>query len=193
MSRRHGKSGHALAGKADSEMLGRLVERLIEKHQYKEALKQAKVGFRQDGCPQNRRLLERTSYLRAAELAGRGLPAEAKDVAEQLLELGVTDSGVLENLVLFLPRVGLGERAAVLRAQLDSPEAQAALSVKLVDRAVLQPAATPASAPELHEGPLRSWDWTLRGACWSAERPAINSCWLPSGPSVRSSGRWART
>jgi hypothetical protein len=151
MSRRHGKGASALAAKTDPADLRRLVERLLEKRQYKDALKQAKVGFRQDGCPDNRRLLERASYQRAAELADRGMLAEAKETAQGLLELGVTDLSVVENLVLLLPRIGLAERADALRARLDSPEIQAGLSVKLADLAVLKPEAASACPPEMRE------------------------------------------
>ena len=43
MSRRHGKGSHAAQGRASAEELRRLVERHIEKRQYKDALKQAKA------------------------------------------------------------------------------------------------------------------------------------------------------
>lgn len=151
MSRRQPHKVHAFAGKAQGPELRQFVERLIQKEHYKDALKQARVNFRQEGSPENRLLLERATYLRADELARRGLQAEAKEAATQLLEIGVTDSNILQNLVLLLPRVGLANKAAEYHARLTSPEDQARLSVKLADRAVLRPDEALASMPELRE------------------------------------------
>lgn len=100
---------HAFAGKMDATALHERIERLIQKEEFKDALKQAKVAFRQDASAENHRLFERVLYLRANELARRGLLPEAKDTVVQLLDLGVTDQDILGDLVLLLPRLGMGD------------------------------------------------------------------------------------
>lgn len=131
------------------------IERLIEKQRFKDALKQAKVCFREDDSPENRRLLERTYLLRAQDLSRGQMPAAAAEVAERLLEFGVTDSSVAEGLAMLLPQLGLAAKAVALGKQCDSPEVQARLTLKLADRAVLHPEEAPASRPELRDGALQ--------------------------------------
>ena len=131
------------------------IERLIERRRFKDAFKLAKLCFRGDSGTENRRLLERTYVLRIQDLAQGGMPTAAAEVAERLLELGVTDAGVLEQLVLLLPCIGLGRRASALSARLESPEAHSRLTLKLADRAVLHPDQTPTDRPELCNGALQ--------------------------------------
>ncbi|HUY88014.1 MAG TPA: hypothetical protein VMV10_04735 [Pirellulales bacterium] len=128
------------------------IERLIEKQRFKDAFKQAKVCFREDGSPENRQLLERTYLLRAQDLSRGQMPAAAAEVAERLLEFGVTDGSVVEGLALLLPQIGLAAKAVALGEQCDSPEVRARLTLKLADRAVLHPGE---ARPELREGGLQ--------------------------------------
>ena len=77
-------------------------ERLIAKEWYKDAVKQAKLTFKQEASPENHRLLERAYFLRARELLQQGLRPSAVEVAEHLLDFGVTSADSLEELVRLL-------------------------------------------------------------------------------------------
>ena len=57
----------------------------------RDALKDAKVCYRQQNSPESRRLLERAYLARGRQLYGAGLRGEACAVIESLLELRVTD------------------------------------------------------------------------------------------------------
>lgn len=151
MSRgRHGVARDSSASRAQ-------VERLLEKQQFKDALKQARVNYRQSAEPENRLLFERASVCRAEELVRRSLVAEARDVILQLLEVGVTDEQCVTGLVPLLPSLGLADRMATFTSRLSTPEAQQAVEARLADQAVISPERTPAG--ELRELALR-----VRGA-----------------------------
>src|SRR5206468_1600033 len=88
---------------ASGDSSRREVERLIEKGRLKDAVKQAKITFKQEGSPENRRLLERAYFLRAQQLQRDGMPTSAVEVAEHLVEFGVTDPALVEDAAqLFL-------------------------------------------------------------------------------------------
>ena len=128
------------------------IERLIDKRRIKDAFKQAKVCYRQNASPENRSLLERTYLLRIEELARGGMPNAAAEVAKQFIEFGISEQSALAELVLLLPQIGMGNEAISMGSRLDSPEAQATLSVKLADCAVIRPDRTPLSMPDLRAG-----------------------------------------
>ena len=65
-------------------------ERLIEKERYKDAVKQAKLCFKEAGTPENHRLLECAYFLRARQLLQQGMRSSAVEVAQHLLDFGVT-------------------------------------------------------------------------------------------------------
>lgn len=155
MARSKRKAGKAAKAGANPATARCEIERLIEKHRFKDALKQAKVYFRQDGSHENRLLLERAYLLRTQDLSRGQMPAAAAEVAERLLEFGVTDSSVAEGLALLLPQIGLAARAVALGERLEAPEAQARLTFKLADRAVLHPEESLAARPALREGALQ--------------------------------------
>ena len=69
-------------------------QRLLEKGDFKQALKDAKVCYRQQPGPEARQLLERAYLARGRQLHRAGLRQEARAVAESLLELGATDASV---------------------------------------------------------------------------------------------------
>ncbi|HUY34822.1 MAG TPA: hypothetical protein VMV69_18900 [Pirellulales bacterium] len=140
---------------ADKRAGAHAIERLIEKKRIKEAYKQAKLCFHQDASPENRRLVERIYLLRIQELVRGGSLDVGKEVARSFLEFGVTDAGLLPEFLSVLPQVGLAGAAVSLASRLDSPEAQAELTVKLADLAVSHPDQTPSSRAELREGAQR--------------------------------------
>src|ERR1700733_5646633 len=78
------------------------LDRLIHKGRFKDAVKQAKLCYKEEGTPENHRLLERTYFLRARQLVQEGMPASAVEVAQHLLEFGVTPSEWVDDFVVLL-------------------------------------------------------------------------------------------
>ncbi|MGP0065449.1 MAG: hypothetical protein ACLQGP_17830, partial [Isosphaeraceae bacterium] len=61
--------GHAAKPAAGGNAALRVeTERLIAKEWYKDAVKQAKLTFKEEATPENHRLLERAYFLRARQL-----------------------------------------------------------------------------------------------------------------------------
>jgi len=151
MSRRHHHSRHASGPDTGPGAQRGEIERLIENGREKDAFKEAKLLFRHEATPENRRLVERTYLLRIQGLIAGGMVESAREVSGNLLEFGVTNPATLQDLVLLLPQVGMADKAVTLQGAVTSPEAQASLAAKLADRAVLHPEDAPASKPELRD------------------------------------------
>lgn len=148
MSRHHQKPAGKTAVEGEDRRLS--VERLIEKGKEKEAFKQAKLYFHQQASPENRRLVELTYVKRIQSMIRGGMTSTGREIALSMLEFGVTDPDLLQEVALLLPQVGLIEQALTLQGQVQSSEAKAHLSGTLVDQAVLHPEQVQAAAPELH-------------------------------------------
>ncbi len=128
------------------------VERLIQKGHLKDAVKQAKLCFRQEGTPENRRLLERAYFLRAQQLNRDTMPSSAVEVAQHLIDFGITDPALVEDAARLFLALGLAPEARALEARLVSPEARARLAMEATDRAVLHPDRRATLPDELREG-----------------------------------------
>ena len=109
LSRSHAEKAPAVGA---SSALRAEAERLIEKERYKDAVKQAKLSFKEEATPENHRLLERAYFLRARQLLQQGMRSSAVEVAQHLLDFGVTASDSLEELVRLLMTLGF-EKAGV--------------------------------------------------------------------------------
>jgi len=151
MARRHQNPARGKAAAGDSDTRRSNVERLIEQGKVKEAFKEAKLYFHREASPENRQFVERTYLLRIQELIRGGMVSAGREVALSMLEFGVKDQGLMQEVVLLLPQVGLADKALALQEQLHSPEGKARLLIKLADRAVLHPEETLASLQELHD------------------------------------------
>ncbi|OYV93961.1 MAG: hypothetical protein B7Z73_03090, partial [Planctomycetia bacterium 21-64-5] len=154
MSRRNRqRGGSQVAGVGPREE----IERLLNKGRVKDAFKQAKLCFREDAGAENRLLLERIYLLRVKDLLRGGMPTAAAEVARHFVEFGVSEPPILSELITLLPQVGMMDEARRLAAALPdiAPEAQAALSVSLADRAVLHPEQTPPSMADVRQGAER--------------------------------------
>ena len=68
-------------------------QRAMEKQDFKEALKNAKVCFRQDPSHEHRQILERSWLARGLQLARAGLQTEGRAAAQELLAMGVSQAG----------------------------------------------------------------------------------------------------
>ncbi len=115
------------------------VEKLIGKDRLKEAVKAAKLCFKENGTPENHRLLERAYFLRARQLLSLGMPDSAIEVAGHLLEFGLTSDEWTEELVRLLMNLGLADKAFSIQAQSGRPELLDQLQLLAADQAVIHP------------------------------------------------------
>jgi hypothetical protein len=125
------------------------LDRLIDKERFKDAVKQAKLCFKQDGTAENHQLLERTYFLRARQLVQEGMPASAVEVARHLLDFGVTPSDWVDDLISLLISLGLNQDAFTLQERFGSPEKKESLLVIAADEAVLHVDRQKDSPPEV--------------------------------------------
>jgi tetratricopeptide (TPR) repeat protein len=126
--------------------------RLLEKGDLKQALKEAKVCYRQRPGPETRQLLERAYLARGRQLCRAGLRMESRAIVQDLLDLGVTEASVERDLPELLIAVGLFDRATT--AGRGGPLLQEGdpLYVAAADHAVLRPEGAPASLPAIRQG-----------------------------------------
>ena len=134
--------------------LAQRAERSLQKLDFKQAHKDAKLCYQQDPTPKHRELLERTWFQRAMALHRAGLGSESRELAQGLLEFGVTQPEVLQGMPELLTAVGLLDRA--LSGQVGvvidvRPELLAAAA----DRAVVSPSTAPKSLREIAPGAAR--------------------------------------
>ena len=114
------KSAKSESGSGDA--LRAETERLIAKERYKDAVKQAKLTFKEEATPENHRLLERAYFLRARQLLQQGMRSSAVEVAQHLLDFGVTAADSPEELVRLLAGLGFEKAALQIQERLGSPE-----------------------------------------------------------------------
>ncbi len=134
----------------------------MEKQNFKEALKNAKVCFRQDPTHEHRQILERSWLARGLQLARAGLQAEGRAAAQELLAMGVSQPDVQQGFPELLLAVGLYDQA-VASGKIRHPvlgvgggqEADAAVLARAADRAVADPASAPTSLAGIREGAVK--------------------------------------
>lgn len=130
-------------------------ERLIAKGHLKDAVKQAKLCYRQESTPEHHRLLERAYYLRADQLRRNGMPGAAQEVAQHLLDFGLADPELVEETARLLLALGMTGDALKLQQRVDSPEARERFVRQAADQAVRHPGHVPGSLPEVRQGALQ--------------------------------------
>jgi tetratricopeptide (TPR) repeat protein len=128
------------------------VERLIAKLRLKDAVHAAKLCYKSESTPEHHRLLERAYLLRADQLRRGGMPAAAQEVAQHLLDFGVTDPTLVEQAAGLLMALGMTRGALALQGRLDTPEARGLLAGQEADLAVLHPERATTVPPELRAG-----------------------------------------
>lgn len=131
------------------------LERMFQKQQYKDAVKQAKLINKESPTPENHRLLERAYLLRAEQLQRSGMIASAVEVSGHLLEYGVTDAGLIDQFAQLLMKLGMAQEAYRLQGRHESPEAMGRLAALAADQAVLHPERSKALAPEIAQTAAR--------------------------------------
>ncbi|MEI8373954.1 MAG: hypothetical protein WCJ35_14090 [Planctomycetota bacterium] len=136
-----------------AEDVFRYAQKAMEKQDFKEALKNAKVCFRQDPSHEHRQILERSWLARALQLARVGLQVEGRAAAQELLAMGVSQADVQQGLPELLLAVGLYDQAVTSgKISGGAQEADPAVLVRAADRAVADPATAPASLSGIREG-----------------------------------------
>jgi len=131
--------------------LNKQLERNLEKGNYKQALKDAKVCYRQNVTEENRRLLECAFMGRAQELCRQGNREAARLVVEDLFTLGVTEHAVEAALPNLLISLGMLDRLPRGNREVNN-DSQKDLATQIADHAVLRPNETPTSVPDIREG-----------------------------------------
>ena len=127
----------------------REVDKLIQKGRLKDAVKAAKLCFKEDGTPENHQLLERAYFLRARQLLQLGMADSAREVAGHLLEFGLTTNEWTAELLRLLVSLGLSDHASRIQAQSDWPELTDELLAFAADMAVIHPERTQNTPPEI--------------------------------------------
>jgi tetratricopeptide (TPR) repeat protein len=132
-----------------SANLRREAERSIQKERYKDAVKQAKMCYKEESTPENHQLLERAYFLRARQLLQQGMRESAVEVAQHLLDFGVTTAESLDERLRLLMSLGFLKPAAALQERLGPPEMRDRISELAADQAVIHPAHPGTIAPEV--------------------------------------------
>ncbi len=125
------------------------VERLFQKERFKDAVKQAKLCYKEENTPANHRLLERAYFLRARQLIQLGMTASAVEVARHLLEFGVTANEWVDELVRLLMNLGLTRDAYQIQERLGTQELKDGLAAIAADQAVVHPERALDVSPEI--------------------------------------------
>jgi hypothetical protein len=125
------------------------VDRLIQKERFKDAVKQAKLCYKQENTPENHKLLEWAYFLRARQLVQLGMAASAVEVAQHLLEFGLTASDWADEFIRLLISVGLGKEAFTIQDRFGSAEKKDLLLEMAADEAVIHAERQHDSSPEI--------------------------------------------
>lgn len=128
-------------------------QRNLLKRDFKQALKDARVCYRQSPAPDHRKLLEQASLGRARELDQTGLKPQAQDILQELLGQPVIDQEVRQQLPELLAKMGMLDRYPEFRQKFDAdPELKARMVAQAADRAVLHLDQAKGDPPEIREG-----------------------------------------
>ena len=140
------------------------VKRNLERGDFKQALKDVRVCYRQNPTSDCRCFLEHAYIGRAQQLLQKGLIDDSRRIVRDLLDLGVTEPAVEAGLPDLLLSVGMFDCLPQGDDALTDEERDR-LRVKAADQAVVQPGNAPKSMPELREDAQR-----IRAALEAVER-----------------------
>ncbi len=148
-----GKKSKKHANRQSADDTFKYAQRAMEKQDFKEALKNAKLCFRQDPSHDHRQILERSWLARGLQLARAGLQPEGRAAAQELLALGVSLPDVQRGLPELLLAVGLYDQAMAagkIPGGVEGPDPT--VLARAADRAVTDPLTAPASLPGIRQG-----------------------------------------
>ena len=140
------------------------VKRNLERGDFKQALKDVRVCYRQNPTSDCRCFLEHAYIGRAQQLLQNGLVEDSCRIVQDLLDLGITEPAVKAGLPDLLLSVGMFDCLPQGDGAL-SDEERDRLRVKAADQAVAHPLNTPKSMPEVREDAQR-----IRAALEAVER-----------------------
>lgn len=146
-----GSKTHKQSKRFSAADLAQRVRRSLEKQDFKQAHKDAKVCYQQEPTEAHRHLLERAWFSRAMMQQRAGLAAESRESAQGLLDFGVTDPEIRRQLPELLVGAGLLDRAIGGQGGLQV-ELRPELLAAAADRAVASPQTAPRSLPEIAAG-----------------------------------------
>lgn len=126
------------------------VKRNLERGDFKQALKDVRVCYRQNPTSDCRCFLEHAYIGRAQQLLRKGLIEDSRRIVRDLLNLGVTEPAVEAGLPDLLLSVGMFDCLPQGDDALTDEERDR-LRVKAADQAVARPGNMPNSMPELRE------------------------------------------
>ncbi|MFH1922741.1 MAG: hypothetical protein ABIP48_22995 [Planctomycetota bacterium] len=126
-------------------------QRSFSKRDFKQALKNAKLCYRQEPSDEHGRFFQRACLARARELHRLGMRDECRSVLETLLDLGVTEPSVKEELPQLLIAVGMFDRSGAGQSRPDI-DADSPLLASAADHAVVRPEEASASLAGIREG-----------------------------------------
>lgn len=124
------------------------VRRNLARRDYKQALKDAKTGWRQQPTPELRTLLEEAYLERTKQLLQFGFVAEAQSTLKDLLALGITEAKVRQEAMAVAAPLGLEHLLVGQQGRPETPLDSSTL-VALVDSAVLYPGGGLQRYPEI--------------------------------------------
>jgi tetratricopeptide (TPR) repeat protein len=128
-------------------------QRNLKKRDFKQALKDARLCFRQSPNAEHRIFLEQASFGRARELDLAGLKPQAQDIIQELLVQPVQDPEVRQALPELLSRVGILDKYPEYRQRLDDdPALKLKMMSRAADMAVVHPDEAKNAAPEIRQG-----------------------------------------
>jgi tetratricopeptide (TPR) repeat protein len=149
------KNKHDSRQKSPADDIFVRVRRNLAKANFKDALKDAKLGYRQAPSPEHRQLLEQAFLGRVRELCRFGMRDEARAVLAGLLELGVTQPDVDQELPPLLITLGMFDKRPAAASEHSPPATNRPLDpelvAKLADHAVLHPNEASQRVPGLRE------------------------------------------
>ena len=130
------------------------VERLIAKGRLKDAVKRGQALLQAGGhAGEPSAARTRATSSGRSSSGENGMPAAAQEVAQHLLDFGVTDPALIETGGRgSWWRWGWPRRALELQGRLDSPEARERLARQAADQAVLHPERAAEAPPEVRDG-----------------------------------------
>jgi tetratricopeptide (TPR) repeat protein len=128
-------------------------QRGLEKHDFKQAYKDAKVCYQQEPTPEHRSFLEQAWFCRAQSLFRSGLTQECRDLLQTLVDFGVTQPSLQQELPGLLLAVGLFDQVSSGKGG-DAPPVSPELLNVAADRAVIDPSVAPNSLPGIRTGAI---------------------------------------
>ena len=141
--------------RASSNDLIERVRRALEKRQFKQAVKDARVCYRRVASDDHRLILQQALASRADGLCRGDTIPQARALLDELLSLQPIDPDIQVQLPDLMLRAGLMDRHKAMKVDDLSEAERERLRIKAADLAVLRPQDAPASMPDIIHGGIQ--------------------------------------